>query len=302
MRPNAKTSTLAWPRAPTSGPRGFTLIELLVVIAIIAILAALLLPGTAQGRQQALTIGCVNNLRQLQLAYLTYAGDNQDRIPVISVSPFSGKIPEEPAWVGGTMGYETSPGDLTDNTNTFILLNGPGSLGPYTRAAGIYKCPADRSYVIFPGGQRQARVRSYSLNGYMGINPGVVLNDIYYRFYKLNELERLAPTRFYTFVDHHEDNISRSAFFSHATFQPPDDKWASVPVSRHGRKGTFAFVDGHVEIHKWRDPRTSQPMDRRKRHTSEFGEGTNPDILWVRGRATMKLPHIGNAYPDTPYP
>ena len=54
------------------GNRGFTLIELLVVIAIIAILAALLLPSQARAKAQAKTIVCINNQRQLTLAWLMY--------------------------------------------------------------------------------------------------------------------------------------------------------------------------------------------------------------------------------------
>lgn len=287
------------------GAPGFTLIELLVVIAIVAILASLLLPALAKAKQQAHTIACVNNLRQLQVAFHVYAGDNEDRVPRNGSSPVAGKIPEDPAWVAGGMGYESHPGgtdSLRDTTNKVILLQGPGSLGSYTKAAGIYKCPADRSYVIFPDGARHPRVRSYSMNVYFGYPEDLAIEPFYFFFYKLSELEAIGPSRFFTFVDHHEDSIGHSSFSAFVTEVPPSDRWGSIPASRHGRNGTFAFVDGHVEIHRWRDARTSQPMLRRRRNTTDFGHGNNPDIAWVNGRATIKNPAVQSPYPDTPYP
>jgi prepilin-type N-terminal cleavage/methylation domain-containing protein len=75
---NSDTNRPLKPRRPCSG--GFTLIELLVVIAIIAILAAMILPSLGKAKQKTQGVYCMNNTRQLMIAWSMYAHDAQDRI------------------------------------------------------------------------------------------------------------------------------------------------------------------------------------------------------------------------------
>jgi prepilin-type N-terminal cleavage/methylation domain-containing protein len=62
----------------------FTLTELLVVIAIIAILAALLLPALSNAKQKAATAACLNNEKQLAMAWMMYADENNDMLVNLS--------------------------------------------------------------------------------------------------------------------------------------------------------------------------------------------------------------------------
>jgi len=104
--------------------KGFTLIELLVVIAIIAILMAILMPALNRAREQGKRAACLSNLKQLTLAWILYADDNDDRIvngeahwaptadPVAPV-PTSGPHKGERYWVGNDCASNYMQGEHT---------------------------------------------------------------------------------------------------------------------------------------------------------------------------------------------
>jgi prepilin-type N-terminal cleavage/methylation domain-containing protein len=174
-------------------PNGFTLIELLVVIAIIAILAALLLPALSGAKKKAQSMQCLNNTRQLMLAWRLYVDDNNDYVPM----SFPAKS-TDPVWVKGTLDYNNANDDNWNVTNTLAQ----GSMWPYTgNSQSLYRCPADLTMVTPSSGpfagQSVSRIRSYSMNDWMGATAGstTVFRGTSFNVYdKLSDIIHPSPS------------------------------------------------------------------------------------------------------------
>ena len=161
-------SRLSFSGVRGTGSDGFTLIELLVVIAIIAFLAALLLPRLVKAKLKAQGVQCMNNHRQLCLAWRMYSDDNDDQLLYASgVWPYTAHDPD--VWVSGWMNF-----DPNNRSNWDVAQDIEQSpLWPYCgHSAAIWKCPADYSSVVV-NGEEKPRVRSMSMNLWLGGFKGV---------------------------------------------------------------------------------------------------------------------------------
>ena len=269
-----------------SRPRGFTLIELLVVIAIIGILAALLLPVLSKGKLKAQGVQCLNNHRQLCLAWRMYSDDNQDRLLYASENPYDPSTFES-AWVTGTLDF--NPGNRSNwDPNQDITKS---LMWPYcSRNLSIWKCPTDRSAVVV-NGETKPRVRSMSMNlflGGWGGTDGDILSD-YLIYVKQTELQVPGPSNVFVFLEMREDSIDMGNFGTRMAGWPDKPSqygFYDLPGFYHHLACGFSFADGHSEFRRWRDARTTPPIVQGGLIPDTFNSPDNPDVAWLQEHAT----------------
>jgi prepilin-type N-terminal cleavage/methylation domain-containing protein/prepilin-type processing-associated H-X9-DG protein len=286
-----------WPKANYSSRGAFTLIELLVVIAIVAILAGLLVPALTPAKQKAQGVYCLNNTKQLILATHLYAGDYND-----CLLPNGDDDGDGTFWIAGDMTVASDAVNAVDLTDPRYAV-----LAPYSgRSAGIYKCPSDKSTAV-SGGATCPRVRSYSMNAATGILAGSNIamyngqpawgpwldgtghhksNSPWRTYGRLDTITVPGPADLFVFVDEDPNSIDNGSFDVCMNTKPTS--MVDWPATYHNFAASFAFADGHGEVHKWRDGRT------RKKTPHGFGltpQGfpDNPDSLWLQQHTSARF-------------
>ena len=272
---------------------GFTLIELLVVIAIIAILAAMLLPALSKAKLKTQGIQCMNNHRQLALAWRMYAEDNRD-VLLFATADAGGRNAAY-SWVQGLLDF--NPANRSNWDVEQDIKKSP--MWPYCgNNAGIWRCPADTSVITPPGGSPVPRVRTMAMSiwvgGWEGRDAGCSGPD--WRVYsKFSDMRDPGPSRTWVLVDEREDRINFGNAFTDMTGYPSAPAtWRfhfDFPGAYHSRAAGFSFADGHAEIKRWQDDRTVPPLQRGTTafYTQEYvSSARNPDIYWMQERSTRK--------------
>ena len=154
-----------------------------------------------------------------------------------------------------------------------LVADGPGRIGPHARNPGVFKCPSDRSRVVYKG-QLWIRARSYSQNNF--INPQMTWE-------RLTDFTSPGPSGVCSLIDQHGDSLVAP----HFNMSTGTRAWTDLPGSRHNGAGVLAFVDGHVETHRWLGESTKPPefMD-----TSRYYPDVDErDWRWLGDRTSPKV-------------
>jgi prepilin-type N-terminal cleavage/methylation domain-containing protein/prepilin-type processing-associated H-X9-DG protein len=276
---------------------GFSLVELLLVAAIVSLLAALLLAALGKGRARVVQLQCLNNQRQLTLVWLLYAEDHAQQMVPNGYDDHPQTDSGQPRlWVAG--GSHLNPMALVDSR--YLLDPRFAAFADYVQTLALYKCPADRrTRRIFRTDVPQTR--SYSLNGYLGPTSDFAQfnSEGYIQFRQLGDLALKSPAKTLAFSEVNPYSICFPAFLVEMPevgqpHRPNADGFFHFPSALHQGAGVTSFADGHAEIRRWHDGRTTAPVVQNIPEerggpaiSHAVNSPRNPDLNWLRKHSTV---------------
>jgi prepilin-type N-terminal cleavage/methylation domain-containing protein/prepilin-type processing-associated H-X9-DG protein len=258
--------------------KGFTLIELLVVIAIIAVLMAILMPALNRAREQGKRATCLSNLKQLTLAWIMYADDNDDNLMNGDTGEYSIHQHETP-WV-----LADWRSDMTTEAKKDAIYD--GAMWPYVKNLHIYKCPTVGK--IIRGGEQEDIFRTYSVSDSMNCKGWTSRGDMPGSVMIKKRIDIPNPAYRIVYLD---DGGTITSALGGWTVYVQQETWWDPPPIRHGDGSTFSFADGHSEYHKWKDPRTIEFGKMVPLSAFSPTQAGNEDLHWAAvamwGKAAM---------------
>jgi prepilin-type N-terminal cleavage/methylation domain-containing protein/prepilin-type processing-associated H-X9-DG protein len=262
-------SSLSRSGCRSGASRGFTLIELLVVIAIIAILAALLLPALSKAKLKATMITCLNNQKQLGLAWTLYADDNQEVLVCfndadtvnpagISQHPWRYQPPGSPA--PSLPVVPPKPSGMGNTEYSILCMQEcvkQGALGQYLKTADVIHCPSDTRYRR-PVGSGFAYG---SVAGMTGLDGQTWDQHPAAKEILATRTQLMHPSERILWVEENDprgENWGTWVIYVNGTVANDfaGSSFVDSPAVFHLNSSTFSWADGHASGRKWQDAAT----------------------------------------------
>jgi len=241
---------------------GFSFADLLTVLGVLALLVLLQISAFAHNKGNSHRAVCADNLHRLAISWMMYADDNHGRL-----APNGDSFVSTNKWVAGVLDFFG-----TDNTNLATITH--AKLYPYNRAAEIYRCPEDLSAV-----RGQLRIRSYSMNGYVG--DGALGWTTGFEV-MANRSQIRQPDQTFVFIEEHADSIN-DGFFIVDMSSGPAARIVDFPAAYHYYGANLGFADGIARFRQWLDARTS-PI----RLNFAVSSPNNLDVTWLQSISTYR--------------